>query len=162
MAEGGNAVDAAIATAVCIGAVNPQSAGIGGGFLMTLYDPVKRVARCLDAREVAPIAATEDMFKGNATISQRGAYTTLSLQVISTKTRERINNTLLIIGGLAVAVPGELAGYWAAHQEYGQLPWARLLLPTAELVDKGIPVNTHLANSLQVEKKWVLAEPSMR
>ncbi len=74
LAQGGNAVDAAIATTVCIGAVNPQSAGIGGGFHMTLYDPVKRVARCLDAREVAPIAATEDMFKGNSSISQRGHF----------------------------------------------------------------------------------------
>ncbi|XP_046644963.1 scoloptoxin SSD14-like isoform X2 [Daphnia pulicaria] len=136
LADGGNAVDAAIATVFCIGAVNPQSAGIGGGFHMTLYDPVTRQARSLDAREVAPIAATEDMFKGNSTISQRG--------------------------GLAVAVPGELAGYWAAHQEYGKLPWSRLVLPTAEMVEKGVPVNSHQANSLQVEKKIVLAEPSLR
>jgi gamma-glutamyltranspeptidase len=40
---------------------------------MTIYDPVGPVAQSLDAREVAPIAATEDMFKGNASISQRGA-----------------------------------------------------------------------------------------
>lgn len=70
--DGGNAIDAAIATTICIGAVNPQSAGIGGGFLMTLYDPVSRTARCLNAREVAPIAATENMFGGNAKISQKG------------------------------------------------------------------------------------------
>uniref|UniRef100_A0A0P6D9U5 Gamma-glutamyltranspeptidase 1 n=1 Tax=Daphnia magna TaxID=35525 RepID=A0A0P6D9U5_9CRUS len=136
LADGGNAVDAAIATIFCIGAVNPQSAGIGGGFHMTLYDPVKRQARCLDAREVAPLAATEDMFKGNSSISQRG--------------------------GLAVGVPGELAGYWAAHQQYGKLPWSRLVLPTAELVEKGVPVNSHQANSLQIEQKIVLAEPSLR
>lgn len=73
MVDGGNAVDAAIATVFCIGAVNPQSAGIGGGFFMTLYDPVKRVARSLNAREVAPIAATEYMFKGDSKISQRGS-----------------------------------------------------------------------------------------
>lgn len=66
-------MDAAIATVFCIGAVNPQSAGIGGGFLMTFYDPVNRTARCLDAREVAPLAATEDMFGGNAKISQKGS-----------------------------------------------------------------------------------------
>ena len=73
LVDGGNAVDAAIATVFCIGAVNPQSAGIGEGFHMTIYDPVGPVAQSLDAREVAPIAATEDMFKGNASISQRGA-----------------------------------------------------------------------------------------
>ena len=66
-------MDAAVATIFCIGAVNPQSAGIGGGFHMTIYDPVGPQAQSLDAREVAPIAATEDMFKGNSSISQRGA-----------------------------------------------------------------------------------------
>jgi gamma-glutamyltranspeptidase/glutathione hydrolase/leukotriene-C4 hydrolase len=72
LVDGGNAVDAAVATIFCIGAVNPQSAGIGGGFHMTIYDPAGPQARSLDAREVAPIAATEDMFKGNSSISQRG------------------------------------------------------------------------------------------
>lgn len=60
-----------------------------------------------------------------------------------------------------MAVPGELAGYWAAHQEYGRLHWARLVMPTADLVAKGIPVNNHLANSLKVEQKAIEAEPTM-
>jgi gamma-glutamyltranspeptidase/glutathione hydrolase/leukotriene-C4 hydrolase len=70
--DGGNAVDSAIATAFCIGAVNPQSAGIGGGFFMTLYDPVNQTAQCLDAREVAPIAATKNMFQKKPSSSQYG------------------------------------------------------------------------------------------
>lgn len=61
-----------------------------------------------------------------------------------------------------MAVPGELAGYWEAHQQYGKLPWSELVIPTAELVEKGIPVNSHLANSLQVEKKVVTADPTMK
>lgn len=65
-------------------------------------------------------------------------------------------------GGLAVGVPGELAGYWAAHQHYGKLPWSRLVIPTAELVENGVPVNSAQANALQVEQKLVLAEPSLR
>jgi gamma-glutamyltranspeptidase/glutathione hydrolase/leukotriene-C4 hydrolase len=65
-------------------------------------------------------------------------------------------------GGLAVAVPGELAGSWAAHQKYGKLPWSRLVLPTAEMAEKGIPVNSHLANSLKEFEKLILDEPSMR
>jgi len=72
MKDGGNAMDAAIATLFCIGVVNPQSAGIGGGFLMTIYDSKTGMARCLDARETAPDAATQDMFNGNATLSQTG------------------------------------------------------------------------------------------
>ena len=72
MEDGGNAVDAAIATAFCVGAINPQSSGIGGGFFMTLYDPVNQTAQCLDAREVAPIAATKNMFRGKPLDSQKG------------------------------------------------------------------------------------------
>lgn len=79
LVEGGSAVDAAIATLFCIGAINPQSAGIGGGFLMTIYDSSKKKAWCLDAREIAPLAATEDMFQGNSTISQRGPLIFLSI-----------------------------------------------------------------------------------
>ena len=50
---------------------------------------------------------------------------------------------MICTGGLAVGVPGELAGYWDAHQQYGKLPWSRLVLPTAEMVEKGVPVNSH-------------------
>lgn len=73
-----------------------------------------------------------------------------------------MGGNLNLLGGLSVAVPGELAGYWVAHKAYGKLEWNRLVVPTAELVEKGIPVNAHLANSLQVEKQIILAEPSMR
>ncbi len=72
MGEGGNAMDAAIAALFCNGVVNPQSAGIGGGFHMTIYDPVTQTAKCLDARETAPLAATENMYSSNAFLSQIG------------------------------------------------------------------------------------------
>lgn len=72
LSEGGNAIDASIATLFCIGAVNPQSAGLGGGFFMTIYDPVTGTATALDARETAPFGATENMFNGNSSLSQRG------------------------------------------------------------------------------------------
>ncbi|KAK4015774.1 Gamma-glutamyl transpeptidase [Daphnia magna] len=135
MAEGGNAMDAAIAALFCNGVVNPQSAGIGGGFHMTVYDPVTQTAKCLDARETAPLAATEGMYSSNAFLSQ--------------------------IGGLAVAVPGELAGYWDAHQTYGRLPWSRLVQPAIKLAENGVEVNSHLAMVLQLKAVSIKAEPSM-
>ena len=73
MVEGGNAVDAAIATLFRIEAVNPHNAGIGGGFLMTIYDPANKIARTLNAREVAPLAATENMFNGDRSLSHKGS-----------------------------------------------------------------------------------------
>ena len=67
-------MDAAIATVFCVGIANPHSTGIGGGSVMTIYDFKTRSARSLMAREVAPLAATENMFNGNSTLSQRGYF----------------------------------------------------------------------------------------
>ena len=130
---------------------------------MTLYDPVNQTAQCLDAREVAPIAATKNMFRGKPLDSQKGPIHFFTIEL--NPRVEKIHLVALctyMAGGLAVAVPGELAGYWAAHQQYGKLNWSRLVLPTAEMVEKGIPVNSHLANSLQEFQKLVIDEPSMR
>lgn len=60
-----------------------------------------------------------------------------------------------------MAVPGELAGYWKAHQRYGKLPWSRLIMPTVVLAELGVVVNRHLANALQEEEAIIKAEPSM-
>jgi gamma-glutamyltranspeptidase/glutathione hydrolase/leukotriene-C4 hydrolase len=79
---------------------------------------------------------------------------------------KRTSGTFLFIlffsGGLAVAVPGELAGYWAAHQRYGQLPWSRLVQPAVKLAENGVPVNRHLAHVLHREAQSIQDEPSMR
>ncbi|KAJ8972791.1 hypothetical protein NQ317_004475 [Molorchus minor] len=91
--KGGNAADAAIAAALCEGVANPQSMGLGGGFLLTIHNKSTGEVICLNSREVAPGAATEDMFHGNSTLSQRG--------------------------GLSVAVPGELLGYWYLYERFG-------------------------------------------
>ncbi|KAI9556606.1 hypothetical protein GHT06_016396 [Daphnia sinensis] len=132
----GNAVDAAIAALFCNAVVNPQSAGIGGGCHMTIYDPVTQTAKCLDARETAPLAATEDMYEADPSLAKKG--------------------------GLAVAVPGELAGYWAAHQTYGRLPWSQLIQPAIKLAEGGVAVNRHLADVLQCGAESIRKEPSMR
>ena len=54
-------MDAAIAAMFCTGTVHPQTSGIGGGVFMTIYDPVTKTSYTLDSREVAPLAATENM-----------------------------------------------------------------------------------------------------
>lgn len=70
--KGGNAAEAAIATLFCEGVSMPQSMGLGGGFLLTLYNKSTGEVWSLDAREIAPAAATEDMFHGDSALSQRG------------------------------------------------------------------------------------------
>lgn len=61
-----------------------------------------------------------------------------------------------------MAVPGELAGYWAAHQAYGKLPWSCLVLPAAIMAENGVSVNRHLAETLGRDAESIKADPSMR
>ena len=63
--EGGTAVDGAIAALVCNGAVHSHSMGLGGGFFMTIFKKAENKIHFLNAREVAPSYATEDMFMNN-------------------------------------------------------------------------------------------------
>ena len=64
-------------------------------------------------------------------------------------------------GGLSVAVPGELAGSWAAHQAFGRLRWSRLVLPAARMAERGVKVNKHLANDLLSHSVLIKSEPSL-
>ncbi|XP_077990391.1 scoloptoxin SSD14-like [Glandiceps talaboti] len=113
--RGGHAVDAAIATLLCMGVVNAQSSGIGGGGFMIVKD--KRSVQAIDFRETAPSRATEDMYSENATLAD--------------------------IGGLSVAVPGELRGMEMAWKHYGKLPWSDLFQPAIDLARHGFKVTSH-------------------
>nr|WBW70147.1 venom protein [Lampona murina] len=126
----GSAVDAAIAILFCMGVHNPHSMGLGGGFLMLYYNRTKRAATFIDAREVAPLDATEDMFHANATMAAEG--------------------------GLSIAVPGELAGYKHAHNQYGRLEWKELVQPTIEMCRQGIEVSPHLERAIKMTKEKLI------
>lgn len=65
-------------------------------------------------------------------------------------------------GGLSVAVPGEIAGYWKLHKVAGRLPWNELFQPTIELCEKGYQVTKHKAQALNRQSELILKEPSMR
>jgi len=134
--QGGSAVDAAIATLFCDGVTCPQSMGLGGGFFMVVYTKRNRRVSAINARETAPAAATEDMYVDNPAASHTG--------------------------GLSIAIPGELKGYWEAYQEYGRLPWHKLVEPTIDLCTKGHRVSSYLASILKRRESIILAEPSLR
>ncbi|MBY5992478.1 gamma-glutamyltransferase [Ferrimonas balearica] len=114
LAAGGNAVDAAVATAFTLAVTYPEAGNLGGGGFMTLF--VDGQPHFLDFRETAPAAAHRDLF-----LDEQG-------QVIP---------DLSLVGGKAVGVPGTVMGLWQAHQRFGRLPWADLLAPAIALADQG-------------------------
>ena len=118
---GGNAVDAAVTAAFVLAVTKPQAGNIGGGGFMTLY--VDGQARFLDYRETAPSLASRDMY--------------LNVQ-------GEVDGESSIVGHRAVGVPGTVAGLWAAHQEYGGMPWAELLAPAVKLAREGFVVSPEL------------------
>jgi len=69
---GGNAIDSAIASLICLGVTNPQSSGLGGGFIMTFYDRTKQKCFVLDARETAPKASHKEMYGKDEWASKYG------------------------------------------------------------------------------------------
>jgi gamma-glutamyltranspeptidase len=153
--DGGNAVDAAVATALCLGVANPASSGIGGGAFILIHSDLAdhtektssynykspdfidardsddldrergdlKVTEVIDCRETAPAAAETDMFLG-------------------------LPKNASDIGGLAIAIPGELRGLELAHSRHGRLTWAEVVQPAAQLALDGVPVGAHLANDI--------------
>ncbi|KAJ2709456.1 hypothetical protein H4R19_004242 [Coemansia spiralis] len=109
--DGGNAVDAAVASALCIGVLQAHSSGIGGGGFMLVRPPHGVRPVLIDFRETAGAAATADMFADDITRAR--------------------------IGGMAVGVPGEIAGLHSAHARFGRLPWHRLFEPSIALSRDG-------------------------
>lgn len=133
----GSAADAAIAVMLCEGVTCPQSTGLGGGFVMTIYTKEKRKVETLIARERAPAASNETMFSG-----------------LDVKASQE--------GGLSIAVPGELAGLWALHQRYGVLKWAELVEPTIRLCEEGHVMSKYLHNIVASRTEIILNNPGLK
>ena len=121
MKDGGSAVDGALAATICTGAINMHNSGIGGGFFMTIWDNENQIGHVVNAREMAPHYASRDMFEKN----------------ISS-----------VLGPYAIAVPGEIAGYWEAHQKFGKVSWKALFEPTIKLCNEGFPVSDVLSYAI--------------
>lgn len=86
LSQNGSAVDAAIAAMFCNGIMNHQSMGLGGGFFMTVFIKEEEKAYTVVARETAPMAATQDMFHGNAAKSSKGIQLIVIIHSYSWKT----------------------------------------------------------------------------
>ena len=125
--QGGNAVDAAVATAFALAVTWPSAGNIGGGGFL-VYHGDDGEATTFDFREKAPMAATERMYLG-----LDGAV---------------VNNSNHF-GPLAVGVPGTVAGLYLAHSRLGSLPWEDLVQPAVELAREGIPITYSLQTGFE-------------
>ncbi|MDV6315248.1 gamma-glutamyltransferase [Idiomarina sp. HP20-50] len=129
--QGGSAIDAAIAVQAMLGLVEPQSSGIGGGAFILYWDNEKNKLYTIDARETAPLAATETLFldeSGNAP--------------------EWID---AVVGGRSVGTPGVLKGLELAHERWGEAEWSSLFKDAIALSENGFEVTPRLAKLVQLE-----------
>lgn len=137
MRDGGNAIDAAIATGFALAVTFPAAGNIGGGGFMVVRMADGKSA-ALDFRETAPKAATRNMY-----LDASGKVTKDSL-----------------IGYRAAGIPGTPMGFWEAHKKFGKLPWKRLLEPAVKLARDGFAVDRGLAASLRSEADQFKAFPA--
>lgn len=128
--RGGHAVDAAIATALVLGVVNPFASGIGGGGFALVFDQEEGETHALDFRETAPHAILREDFYPD------GAH----------------ERSLSVVGGLAVATPGEVHGMVALHARYGRIPWHELVRPAYNLAQRGFPAHALMIRRVEMLK----------
>ncbi|MEH2070577.1 MAG: gamma-glutamyltransferase [Nostoc sp.] len=143
--KGGNAVDAAVATALAISVVEPFSAGIGGGGFLLMHSEKTGEMKALDFRERAPLKATRNMY-----LDAQG------------KVRPNASTN----GYLAVATPGTVAGLYEVHHSYGKLSWQEVVKPAIALAKDGFiigdaPTWRSLQTS-QSSKRAILNNPAAR
>jgi gamma-glutamyltranspeptidase/glutathione hydrolase len=128
LADGGNAVDAAVAVGFSLAVTLPRAGNLGGGGFMLVHDAASGDTMAIDYREMAPTAATRDMF-----LDENGDA----------------DPALSRYSHKASGVPGTVAGLYHAHQKFGQLPWKRLVQPAIDLARNGIVVTQDLSNLLK-------------
>ncbi len=132
MASGGSAVDAAIAAALVLNLVEPQSAGIGGGGFMLVWDNARQRLRAFDGRETAPAG--------------------VNLQLFYDAAGKKKSFMEAVVGGASVGVPGMLRMFELVHAEYGKLPWADLFQPAIRLAEAGFTVSPRLHELLSQDR----------
>jgi len=141
LAQGGNAVDAAVATGFALAVTLPQAGNIGGGGFMLVYLAEQKKTIAIDYREMAPQKAHRDLF--------------LNAQGEADPEKSRYS-------ALSSGVPGTVAGLVHTQQKYGTLPLKTVMAPAIELADKGLIVSHPLSWSLMQAQKRLSAHPASK
>ncbi|MBU2882379.1 gamma-glutamyltransferase [Psychrosphaera sp. B3R10] len=139
LAQGGNAIDAAVAIQLVLTLVEPQSSGIGGGAFLLWYDAKTKQMTSFDGREKAPSAATPELFFENG---------------------KPVRWIDAVIGGRSVGVPGVLHMLHQVHEKKGQLEWHKLFQPAIKLAENGFRVSPRLAKLVAMHMNPGLARLS--
>lgn len=134
---GGNAVDAAVATAFALAVVHPSAGNIGGGGFAVLRTAEGEVS-ALDFRERAPLASTRNMF-----LDDRGELSESS-----------------VTGHLAAGVPGSVAGLWELHATGGSMAWPDLLTPAIRLAEEGFRADSNFCAAIEREADRLARYPA--
>jgi len=136
MMAGGNAIDAAIATAAALGVVEPQSSGVGGDGFMLIYSAEKGKVSAVNATGAAPTGATREFYLQRDGIPMKGI--------------------------LSVSIPGLVDGLLVAHEHFGTLPLHQVFAPAIALCENGFPLSHQLAGSLKGQTKRFASDPFTR
>jgi len=136
--KGGNAIDAAVATAFALAVTWPSAGNIGGGGFLVFMDKTSHVTT-FDFREKAPLNASSTLF-----LDENG-------NIFENSNHE---------GALAIGVPGTVAGLYMAQQKYGVLDWKEVVQPAIDLAKNGFPFTWTLYNhSISFKKRYAESMP---
>lgn len=136
LGQGGHAVDAAVATALCLGVVNAMASGIGGGGFMVVRSSATSRTEAFNMRETAPLASSQTMYDNNPETKYKGA--------------------------LSMGVPGELAGLYEAWLRHGRLPWKTLFQPAIKLARDGFVIAPYLGKAIAENSDSIMRDPGLR
>lgn len=137
----GNIIDAFVAASFAISVERPHSTGIGGGGFLMYFNKAENKVYAFDFREIAPLAATKNMY-----LTKAGETQPLLSQE----------------GALAVANPGLVKGLYEIHQRFGKLPWKDCIQPAIKLAREGFPMYEQLYEAMEDRRELLLMDPEAK
>jgi gamma-glutamyltranspeptidase/glutathione hydrolase len=148
LAEGGNAVDAAVAASFAMGLLEPAQSGIGANGHMLVAPAGEALPYSIDfpARLPLSLNPADYPLTGNP-----GSGMFSWPQVLGDRNLE---------GPFSFGVPGQVAGVWLAHTRFGRLPWARLVMPAVKLAEEGVPVDWNWTFKIATSLKGLERDPN--
>lgn len=139
--QGGNAVDAAVATGFALAVTYPNAGNIGGGGFMLFYEAETGQTIALDYRETAPAAATRNMYIGDD---------------------GEVDPRLPLFSHKSAGVPGTVAGLLYIHERFGRLPREAVLAPSIQLAEQGFPLRYYSAADIEAAREHLVRDPDAR